>query len=48
MLARGGSECNQGPKNTYKHYANISQGKRNFVVMQKNGTCREAKEYCTI
>lgn len=48
MLAREGSECNQGPKSTYKPYVNISLGRRNFVVVLENSTSREEKEHSTI
>lgn len=48
MLARGDSEWNQGPNSTYKPYVNISLGRRNFMVVEKNSTYREAKGYCTM
>lgn len=38
MLAKAGSEQNQGPKSTYKPHANFNMSRRNFMVVEKNGT----------
>lgn len=48
MLAKAGSEQNQGPKSTYKPYANLNMSRRNFMVVEKNGTYEETNAYWTI
>lgn len=48
MLAKAGSEQNQGPTSTYKPYANLNMSRRNFMVVEKNGTYEETNAYWTI
>lgn len=45
MLVKRGSGQNQGPKNTYKPYANINLSRRKFMVVEKTGTYEEANIY---
>jgi len=45
MLVKRGSGQNQGPKNTYKPYANINLSRRKFMVVEKTGTYEEANVY---
>lgn len=47
-LEKGGSGWIQGPKSTYRPFVNISLGRRNFVIVEKNGISGEANEYFTI